>query len=129
MRLPANGRRAVEHASNSGVGPDVAIFDMTTQKQLTVLKCPAERGGDVAFLRDERYLATAESGGLSIYDLQKKRPVARILLFEETDDWLVFTPDGRFDASPGAMQKMYYSRGNEIIPLESLYEQFTCPVC
>jgi hypothetical protein len=53
--------------------------------------------------------------------------VARILLFEETEDWVVFTPDGRFDASAGAMQKMYYTRGKEIIPLESLYEQYYVP--
>lgn len=33
-----------------------------------------------------------------------ERCLATITLFDETDDWLVTTPDGRFDASPGAME-------------------------
>lgn len=128
--LSPSGKTAavqLNNKTNDAVGDDLAIVDVTTQKQTHVIKCPEERGGDVFFMRNERYLVTSESSGLSIYDLEKKRQVARILLFEETEDWVVFTPDGRFDASAGAMQKMYYSRGNEIIPLESLYEQYYVP--
>ena len=128
--LAPSGKTAavqLNNRTNDAVGDDLAIVDVTTQKQTHIIHCPEDRGGDVFFLRNERYLVTSESSGLSIYDLEKKRQVARILLFEETEDWLVFTPDGRFDASAGAMQKMYYSRGTEIIPLESLYEQYYVP--
>ena len=42
-------------------------------------------------------------------------------------DWIVTTPSGLFDASPGAMQLMYYVQGLEVIELEQLKERYYEP--
>lgn len=43
------------------------------------------------------------------------------------EDWVAVTPDGRFDGSPIGLKKLYYVKGLEVLPLESLYEQFFTP--
>ena len=43
------------------------------------------------------------------------------------DDWLVITPDGLFDASPGAMHQLYFTAGLEIIELDQLKELYYEP--
>ncbi|MCB0376743.1 MAG: hypothetical protein KDD04_12560, partial [Sinomicrobium sp.] len=42
-------------------------------------------------------------------------------------DWVVSSPSGLFDASPGAMQQMYYVLGLEIIELNQLKERYYEP--
>lgn len=114
-------------ADNNGVGADIDIFDIVTKKRRGILRGSDARTEGLTFMRDERYLVAEEYGGLRIWDVEKQREVAKILMFEDSDDWLVITPDGRFDASPEAMKKMYFTRGKEVISLESLYEKFYVP--
>lgn len=42
-------------------------------------------------------------------------------------DWAVVTPDGLFDASPGAMELMYYTVGLEVVELDQLKSSFYQP--
>ena len=42
------------------------------------------------------------------------------------DDWAVITPDGRFDASPGAMAMLYWRDGNEIVESDRVKQAFPC---
>jgi hypothetical protein len=87
-------------------------------------------GDDVngfVFLHNQRYLLTEEYGGICLWDVEKKRKIAKIYMFEKTADWVMLTDDGRFDATPGALKKMYFTKGKEIIPLESLYEKYYVP--
>jgi WD40 repeat protein len=43
------------------------------------------------------------------------------------EDWVASAPDGRFDGSPEGLKKLYYVKGLEVLPLESLFEQFFTP--
>ena len=116
-------------AQMNGLGPDLTVFDIQNNKQQTILRGQRQESnvGIVHFLRNERYLVAEEYGGLRIWDLEKNREIAKILMFEDSDDWLVMAPDGRFDASPEMMKKMYFTKGKTIIALESLYEKFYVP--
>ncbi len=42
-------------------------------------------------------------------------------------DWAVVAPDGLFDASPGAMELMYYTVGLEVVELDQLKSSFYQP--
>jgi len=45
----------------------------------------------------------------------------------DTSEWVVTTPFGLFDASPGAMKLMYYTQGLEVIELGQLKERYYEP--
>ncbi len=104
------------------------LYDLKTSKeyQLTV-------AGEVlkfrtfAFLGNDYLLSAGRDEMVELWDLKTRRRVARLVQYLATDDWAVVADDGRFDASAGAMQKMYYRVGNRSIPLEQLYEGFYTP--
>jgi WD40 repeat protein len=45
----------------------------------------------------------------------------------DNDDWVVTHPSGLFDASPGAMEKLYFTQGMDIIEFSQLKERFFEP--
>ncbi|MEZ4939970.1 MAG: caspase family protein [Saprospiraceae bacterium] len=49
------------------------------------------------------------------------------LFFPGEKDWVVTAPSGLFDASPGALENMYFRLGTEIIELEQLKERYYEP--
>ena len=62
-----------------------------------------------------------------LYDFARARELATLYLFDDSDDWALITPQGHYDATPGAMQKMYYQQGLSLISLDALASQFYYP--
>jgi WD40 repeat protein len=52
--------------------------------------------------------------------------LAKLLSFG-LDDWVVVTPDGRFDATPGAMKMLYWRDGHHIVEANEIGKQFYVP--
>jgi len=48
-------------------------------------------------------------------------------MYMDSEDWVVIHPSGLFDASPGAMEKLYFIQDDEIIELESLKDKYYEP--
>jgi WD40 repeat protein len=62
-----------------------------------------------------------------LYDFMRNRELATLYLFDDSDDWAFITPQGHYDATPGAMRKMYYQQGLNLISLDALASQFYYP--
>ena len=78
------------------------------------------------FFENERLFITQDED-IKIWETANGKLLARIILIEGGTDWIVSTPDGRFDGSPGGLKQMHYVQGRESIPLEQLYEGFYTP--
>ena len=117
--LPING--------NSNLGFNVGLVDAFNNKLTGTLPGTGDDVNGFVFLKNERYLLTEEYGGICLWDIIKKRKIGKLYMFEKSPDWIFLTDDGRFDATPGALKFMYYTKGKEIIPLESLFEKFFVP--
>lgn len=78
------------------------------------------------FFDNDRFLITQDED-LKIWNVATGKLLARVVLIEGGADWIVSTPDGRFDGSAGGMAQMYYVKGRDQIPLEQLYEGFYTP--
>lgn len=60
--------------------------------------------------------------------LEKETYVELLTFFNlKEKEWIVTTPDGKFDASPDAFNKLYYVKGLKLIPLENLMEKYYTP--
>ncbi|MGH9945397.1 MAG: caspase family protein, partial [Pyrinomonadaceae bacterium] len=49
------------------------------------------------------------------------------LLAIDRADWVVLSPDGRFDGSPDGLRLVHYVQNNQPIPLDSLFEKLFTP--
>ncbi len=80
------------------------------------------------FPADPTYgLSVGEDGRIMLWNTREARRLATFYIFNDTEDWVCIAPGGLFDASPGGLQRLYYTKGKEIIPLEQLYEKYFTP--
>lgn len=79
------------------------------------------------FSADGKWVFTGgKDGMLKIWDSGNGEEAATLIQLG-ANDWAVTSPTGLFDASPGAMQLMYYTVGNEVISLGQLDERYFLP--
>ncbi len=82
----------------------------------------------IRFSENGRYMFTASNDNtIKVWDWENKTLMATMYAFAETSDWAVVTPSGRFDATNGAQEMMYFVKGETTIPLSALYEKFYTP--
>ena len=114
-------------ALNVDAGSDIGLVDIINNKQDGKMQGTGDGVNGFVFLHNERYMLTEEYGGLCLWDIAKKRKMGKFYMFEKSGDWVFLTDDGRFDATKGALKKMYFTKGKEIIPIESLFEKYYVP--
>ncbi|HRH48690.1 MAG TPA: caspase family protein [Panacibacter sp.] len=106
----------------------IQVWDMVNNKSLAVLKGHSYIPAELSFLANSNFLVSAsQDNSTRIWDIGKQKELGTLITFEDSNDWVFVTPDGRFDASPGALQTLYYTKGKDVLPLEALYEQYYTP--
>ncbi len=106
----------------------IQVWDIANNKSLAVLKGHSYIPNELSFLANSNFLVSASLDNTTrIWDIGKQKELGTLITFEDSNDWVFVTPDGRFDASPGALQTLYYTKGKDVLPLEALYEQYFTP--
>ncbi|MGB4935721.1 MAG: caspase family protein [Ferruginibacter sp.] len=113
--------------TNTNAGYNIGLVDVANRKTSGIISGTGDDVTGLVFMKNERYMLSEEYGGLCFWDMEKKRQIGKLYMFEKSADWVLLTGDGRFDATENALKKMYFTRGKEIIPLESLYEKYYVP--
>jgi WD40 repeat protein len=81
----------------------------------------------VACSPDGAWLLTGSSDHTAkIWDAGSGRLRATLIALDSSD-WVVTSPSGLFDASAGAMERLYFVVGDEIVELEQLKERYFEP--
>jgi Caspase domain len=102
------------------------VYDVASKKFVLSLPKPNVAYKNVIFMANDRYLLTQDED-MKLWDLKTGKLAARIITFQNSNDWIMLTPDGRFDGSQGGLKQIYYVKGQEVIPLEQLSEGFYTP--
>ena len=66
-------------------------------------------------------------GSVCRWQLATGREIARIVVVDRDQEWLVVTPEGYFDGSPDACQLVTWRMGDEVFPMERFAERFHRP--
>ena len=81
----------------------------------------------IAFSTDGKFMASASlDNTVRIWDVETRQELVTLVTLGQ-NDWVVSHPSGLFDASPGAMNFIYFSTGKETIGLEQLKDRFYEP--
>ncbi|MEZ4939972.1 MAG: caspase family protein [Saprospiraceae bacterium] len=81
----------------------------------------------LAFTPDGKFFAAGSlDNRAKIWDNETGAELATLVAID-TADWVVATPSGLFDASPGAMKLMHYVVGVEVVALDQLKERYYEP--
>ena len=128
--ISASGKMAATQIpidTNTNAGFNIGLVDIANRRPAGIIPGTGDDVNRFVFIKNERYMLSEEYGGLCFWDMEKKRQIGKLYMFENSADWVLLTEDGRFDATANALKKMYFTKGKEIIPLESLYEKYYVP--
>ena len=106
---------------------DIYIVDTQTGKVIKKLRGHTNAILSLFFSADGKCLfSCSDDNTIKLWDIECGIELATFLIVDESD-WMIYTSDGLFDASPGAMKQMYYVAGMETIDLEQLKHRYYQP--
>ena len=119
----------------AGADAKVKVWEAATGREARNLEGHTDSVRGVAFYTGGRYLATgSEDGSTRIWNPSTGDLAATLVTFREDDDetteWLVVTPDGLFDGSPGAWNQIIWRFTRNIFdvaPVEAFFNEFFYP--
>lgn len=112
----------------------IIIWDVKTKKEIEIIKrgentpdwLAPDVSGQFTEINGRKVKFLTERSILKLLNNSDNKEIASIVLLEE-NNWAVITPDGRFDASEGALKLMHYTYGRDIINLEQLKQMYYAP--
>ncbi|HEX8474601.1 MAG TPA: caspase family protein [Pyrinomonadaceae bacterium] len=112
------------------MGGKVQIWDMATRRKALTL---AGRAGmrDVDWSPDARFFVTSSfDGAAQLWDGLTGEPLASLVTVDGGGDWLVVSPDGLFDGTPDAWNKILWRFSPDLFdvqPVEAFFNEFYHP--
>ncbi|HRI20152.1 MAG TPA: caspase family protein, partial [Panacibacter sp.] len=128
MILLPNGKQIATCGGESAfTDADIKIIDIGTRQVVKTLKGHENSPTALAATPDGKYLLSGSyDRTIKVWDLATGESLATMVFFGGTD-WVMVDKSGRFDGTPDGMRQLYYTRGLDVLPLESSFEQFYTP--
>lgn len=124
FQIADNGRKAIIRTSNSTA--PISIIDLVEGKLISTIKGNFGQTYFTGILTGGKYLVSTGSDDKTLlWDIQAGQQIAELYAFN--NEWLIVTPDGRFDGTTAAINKLYFTKGTEVLPLQNLYERYYTP--
>jgi WD40 repeat protein len=124
FELADDGKKAIIRTSNA-VSP-ISVIDLVEGKLISNIKGHFGQTFFTGILNSGKQLVSTGSDDKTIlWDVLTGQKIAELYAFN--NEWLVVTPDGRFDGTTTAINKLYYTKGTEVLPLQNLYEKYYTP--
>lgn len=120
-----DGRRLITHSQYDSVG----LWDFGKGNQLRTLRHSAGIGG-ISFNPTETRMATAGGVCVQIWDPENGTLLATLASPAGGKEWLVATPDGLFDGSPGGWNQVLWRFNNntfDTAPVEAFFSEYYYP--
>ena len=107
----------------------IKLWDIASGQELRTLT-HSSSVRSVAFSQDGKMLVSGSGDGkINLWDLGSGSNLASLIALDERD-WTVVTPDGLFDGSPPAWNKIIWRFNNNIfdhLPVEAFFNEFYYP--
>jgi len=117
------------HYALSGglVGRTPTLWSISTGQVIRYFSGHVGYLNSLAFSPDGDYILSGSSDGTTrLWEVTTGKPLfTRFHLGQ--NDWVVVTPDGRFDGSPDGIQLLHYAKDNKSILLDALFERLYTP--
>lgn len=118
------------YLASMGKGDQVRVWEVRTGRRIYSLAARAELSG-FDWSRDGRFLVTSSFDGTArLWDALTGEPLVSLVTFKEGTDWLVISPDGLFDGTPDAWNKILWrfaSNTSDARPVEAFFNEFFYP--
>lgn len=125
--MPGKNQLLSAAGESAFVDTTIHITDAATKKVIRTLNGHNSSPSSLAVSPDGKFLFSGSfDRTVKIWGLTTGKVMATLVFFGGSD-WVIVDKEGRFDGTQEGMKKMYFTKGLDILPLESAYEQFYTP--
>lgn len=114
----------------AGERSSVCLWEVTRDHGLSLRAKSVYDGDTAVFSADDRVLATiGEDKMIKLWDIASERLLGTIVPFD-SDNWLAIAPDGRFDGTPSAWNRIFWRFPDNLLdtaPIEIFFNEFYYP--
>ncbi|MDD5169490.1 MAG: caspase family protein, partial [Syntrophales bacterium] len=104
------------------------LWDMFSGKALQTFNGHTDKVCLLNFSPDGKFiLSGSEDNTVRLWDISTGKEIARFISFTD-GEWIVITPEGYFNASPGGAKHLNVRVGNQVYSIDNFYEKFFNPV-
>ena len=117
--------------ASGGSDSVIKIWDLGTGRELRTLKGHTGSIAEIEFSGDGRFVVSgSDDGSTRLWNLQSGELLATMVSVNKGDDWLVVTPDGLFDGSPGGWNQILWRFSPntfDVSPVEIFFNEYYYP--
>ncbi len=118
--------------ASSGYDAVVKLWDTATGREVMTLNGHSLSVNALAFSSDGKLLVSgSDDGSARLWDVKSGEALATLVTLNGGADWLVVTPDGLFDGTPGAWNQILwrFTPDNifDVAPVEIFFNDFFYP--
>jgi WD40 repeat protein len=116
--------------ASSSYDKTLKLWDVATGAELRTLKGHSFCASSVIFSPNEKYLVSGSwDMSIKVWEISTGKELASLIALDK-HDWIVVTPDGLFDGSPAAWNKIIWRFNNntfDYAPVEAFFSDFYYP--
>jgi WD40 repeat protein len=108
----------------------IQIWDVAGRKQLTALAGHTNRVGRIVFDRQGRIISSSHDGTIRLWNAAAGELLVTMVFLEDPRQWLAVTPDGLFDGSPEAWNRIlwrFHENTFDVAPVDTFFSEFYYP--
>lgn len=126
ITFTSNGKRI----ASAGWDGTVRLWDVESRVQERILSGHGWLVNNVAFINSDEILVSGGWDGTTrLWEVASGKELATIVTFRDRVNWLIATPEGYFDSTAEAADKIFWrvESTNELVPLSRYYTDFYRP--
>jgi len=124
VAISTSGKKALSASWDRSI----RLWDLASGKELQIFRGHTNWVRSAQFSRDGKFMvSTARDGTTRLWNLASGKEIVKIIHFED-GEWIVITPEGYFNASPGGAKHLNVRVGNQVYSIDNFYEKFFNPV-
>ncbi|MCD4792045.1 MAG: caspase family protein, partial [Bacteroidales bacterium] len=106
----------------------IKLWDTDSGELLATLNEHTAGINSLSFSEKDKFLiSSSKDGSVRLWDVKDRKLLASLFCIKNSEDWVVVSPNGRFDGTVEGIKKLHIVKNSEIIPLPSLFEKYYSP--
>ncbi len=105
---------------------NIGVYSIATGSYRSISTGLSGELNELFLFQDHFLFSTSTDPVLRLWDIRDGRLLAKFVFFDD-NEWVMVTPEGRFDGTQAGIEKLYFVKGETIIELEQLYEKYFTP--